>query len=444
MMKNNIKNSILFLITISLIMLTASCERPEAPIPEEHITISSEIGDGWESYALGREASSDSLKQLYYQEAIEHFDVAAQRNAAEVEAYDGLGWSFFRLGQYDAALSQFSFVKNLATEQNLDAYLADAFAGEALIKDSQRFLADIAGEDVAVIEAFMVAAIEAGETALEYDSNYLNTNNPSFGADALHKMLAQNYYYRHWYSDALGHLSSSNGYTIDSSIPTSAVTILFSPTLDAETRALTVAPLTIDWSDTVNNYTPAVSIADIVDFNALEDLNEDVDLPTVNIFEGNSILLTGADDHGYSEATEVDSIIIIEYPLSSAGGSRIPLALLKLAKGGVFEVSEINTWIDDYITVYLPDGTSYTDTVQVKVPYEGTVEIFNFPDGYPRMIDPSFGDDYAFNYLYLPDEPASSLGDAYEITYNYAYYSAEFTVTSTFGSFLGTLSQQFD
>ncbi|NQV16610.1 hypothetical protein HQ531_14200 [bacterium] len=442
MMKNNTKNSILFIVTISLAIVIGSCERPEAPIPEEHTTISSEILAGWTAYEAGALAADDSTKLVLYEDAISHFDMAAQRNASEVEAYVGLGWSHFRLDNFSSALSQFNFVRNLATEQGDSASIADSYAATGLIKDSQRFIADIAAEDPGVIEGFVIASIAASETALEYDPDYGNTHNPTFGVAEVHKMLAQNYYYRHWYTDALTHLYSSNGFTVSASLPTSTVSIAFSPVLDAETRALTIAPVTIDWDDTLNQFTPGVAVVDIVDASDITDANDGLSLPTMNIFEGNSILLNGADDFDYASSTDEKAIFIMNYPLG--GGASRPLALLELDKGGAFEVTEINTWVDKYLTIFLPDGSTYIDTVQEKVPYEGTVEIFDFRDGFPALADTTFGADYKMNYIYLPDEPQTSAGDPYEITYSYAYYTAEFTVTSTFGAYLGALSQEFD
>jgi hypothetical protein len=430
MMNKNIKNSILFLVTISMLMFVNSCERPETDIPDEHTTVSAEIVSGWAAYGEGD-----------YDTAVGHFTVAALRNSSEIGAYAGLGWASLQLGSYDNGLSQFSFVVNLATEKGDMAALADAYAGIALIRESQRFNADLDGEEATVMDEYLLASIEAGETALTFDSNYANADNPAFGVDDLHQLLAHNYFYRHWYGASLNHLGESSGFTYaQTNLPSETVSFGFTPILDEETRTLTLDPITIDFTDTLN-FTLGVPVVSIVDYTNLLDGNGGTDLPSVNVMDGNAIILDGADDFEYGTFTETVSTIVLSYPLD--GDAARDLALLKLSKGGIFELTDIQTWEDQYIDVKLPDGSSYTDTVQVKVPYDGPADIFRFADGFPAANDTTgFGDSYKFNYLRLVNE--NKAGIEVEVTYNYAYYRADFTVTSDFGKYLGLLSKQFN
>ncbi|MCF7824601.1 MAG: hypothetical protein K9N35_10575 [Candidatus Marinimicrobia bacterium] len=433
-MKKNIINSILFLVSISLFMFLVSCERPETDIPTDHTTIDNEIEAGWDAYADGD-----------YSSAYDHFTVAALRDVAKAEAYSGIGWSALKLGMYSEATSQFSFVINLAAEQGLTTFQADAYAALSLINDSQRFEAELNEEDAEIIDAYVDASILAGQRAVTINSSYSNVHNPNYAATEVHKMIAHNYFYKHWYTAALSHLGSSTGfdYTQESMV-TSTQKVMFSPVLDSEAGTLIASPVTITWADTVNgipsNYVDGTAVVSIVDLENIVDANDAATTASIHVLDGNSILFDGIEEFGYPEIVETVTSLVINYPLD--GGAAVPLTLLKLNKGGVFEVTDIQEWAPVYYDVYLPDGTTRIDTVMEKDAYEGTVEIFDFADGFPAAIQPTFRDDFKFNYVYLPQKNKG--GTVFEITYKYAYYEADIVTTNDFSKYLGILSQQFD
>ncbi len=433
-MNTNIRKTIQVLVILSAVLFLYTCERPETEIPEESTTISSELLAGWDSY------QTDD-----YESAIEHFTVAALRNSAEAEAYNGLAWSHLKRQEFSDAASQFNFVKNLATEQNNNVLLADSYAGVALLWDSKRYLDELDGVDVAILDEHLDEAIMSGEMALEIDASYTTAHDPAYDADAIRIALGRNYFYQHWYMAALDKLTESGGYAMDdivaeSILDTTITRTSIVPTIQDETFDMTMDPIYIDWADTSVAYVEPVHLTALVTYSNLSDNNGGSSLANVMLLDGTTCYLDKTADFDYPSTTDQVASTAIRYPID---GPASDVYMLALDKGGVFEITGINKKEANYFDIYLPDGSTRVDTVYEFMPYAGAYEIFEFSNGYPTaMTDSSFAADFKFNYVYLPDE--RSAGAEFEITYSYAWYSADMVSVNNYSAYLGMLSQQFD
>ncbi len=418
--------TLVLVLVASFTLLMLSCERPVTDIPEEHTTITGEIDDGWAAYAEGD-----------FDIALEHFTTAALRNAAELGAYNGLAWSYLHLGAYSTALSQFSFVRNLAIEQNDDAMLADSYAGVAYIYENLRYAGELNGEETGIMNGYADAAIEAANSALSIAADYSTVHDPGLDASTLKNVVANAYFYLHWYGNAISSLIDAGTIAMtDLSTPSISpytVDLQLYPMLDEETGAMTLEPVTIDWAS-ADNYVDGTAVTGMVSYAGLIDANDGASTAAINIMNGSTIHFDETAD--YPSFTETVETTQISYPLN--GGAAIPITLLKLSKGGIFNIESIKIHAENYLDTHNADGTTSTDTVIVQLDYEGATEIFRFGDGFPAAIIPTFGSDFMYNYIYLPN--LNSAGVRFDITYSYAYYTATFTVTDDFNALLAKVS----
>ena len=128
------------------------------------LSVDSMVKAGWSNYAVGQ-----------YESAAIHFESALQQDAACYDAYNGLGWSYFRQGDFSTAIDYFQFLTPLReSEPDL---AADAYAGLAAIYMTQN-------EDVlAIFSGWEVLAI-AGE-------EYTFTHDPTITAEDIHIIVAR-------------------------------------------------------------------------------------------------------------------------------------------------------------------------------------------------------------------------------------------------------------
>jgi len=418
--------TLVLVLVASLTLFMTSCERPITDIPEDHTTVAGEIEAGWLAYAGGD-----------FDIALEHFTTAALRNAAELGAYNGLAWSYLHLGSYNTALSQFSFVKNLALEQNDTALLADSYAGVALIYENLRYAGELSGEETDLLNEYADASIEAANTALEIASDYSTTHDPALDAAVLNDVVANSYFYLHWYGNALTHLIGGGDLTMAdlNTVTISPYTVDFQiyPVLDDETGAMTLEPVTIEWTS-AENYVDGAAVTGIFSISGLTDANDGAATADINVMNGTTVHFDESNE--FASHTETIETMQISYPLDD--GAAIPITLLKLSKGGIYDITSIQIHAENYLENYNADGTISTDTVMVQLDYEGAKEIFRFGDGYPAEINPAFGSDFMYNYVYLAD--LNAVGVTFDITYSYAYYTGTFTVTDNFNALLAKVS----
>jgi len=413
------------------VWLVISCERPEVTTPDTHTTIASELQAGWQAYAAGE-----------YDSAIVHFTIAALRDAAEAEAYNGLAWSYLRKEDFTQALSQFSFVVNLAEDEGLDSFLVDAYAGQALLWETKRFSDELEGADPADLMDYLNKATMYGEKALSLDPQYQTSHDPDFDATALTAMLARDYYYQHWYSAAYAKLNQLG--LVDPSALESAGVMLDTgevevvPVLNNETGELTATPFTIPYTYGAGEARAQVDSLDgFIYINDITDLNGEGISPTIIIRNSNRLEFPTTDDLDYAEATETVTAFVLQYP--GPTGASVPYVFCALSKGGVFQIEKVEVKKAYVQTIYQAD-TSYQDTVYQFEDYTGTVNVFDFPSGYPDDADSTFQNSFKFNYVNFADEDQTAEGTVFRITYRYGWFKLQYTRTDSFGKYLSFLS----
>ena len=127
-------------------------------------SVETKVQAGWSDYIAGK-----------YESAAGHFESALTQDAGAYDAYNGLGWSCFRQGEFTQAIDYFQFLTPLRGIE--PALAADAYAGLAAIYMTQN-------EDVnAVLSAWEVLSI-AGES-------YTFSHDPSITVEDIHALAAR-------------------------------------------------------------------------------------------------------------------------------------------------------------------------------------------------------------------------------------------------------------
>lgn len=119
----------LFSIVLTLLFVVG-CDKESDDVPSGNpISVSERIGTGWELYRQGSYAAS-----------LEAFLDASSRDATSLEAYLGIGWASYQVGQLDQALGNLDNVIALAGLPDLglspamiDTLTAEALAGKSSV-----------------------------------------------------------------------------------------------------------------------------------------------------------------------------------------------------------------------------------------------------------------------------------------------------------------------
>ncbi len=192
-MNTKIKTIVCATISIAVAFtLLTGCEDSSDSIPNN------DQGAGWLGIEELMIAGWDAYNAGNFEEAQQQFRDANQRNALYLPAYDGLGWSAVRLGDFLDAAIQFSFITTEADPATEGILLADAYAGLSLSAVIERMTLQNNGEgSIEEYEALMVESIEMAEMVFGLmGEDYIpDGHDLSFGSEALHLMNAQNYFY---------------------------------------------------------------------------------------------------------------------------------------------------------------------------------------------------------------------------------------------------------
>ena len=157
----------LFALCSFAVLLLVGCSKEEKVSLVSPASVESKVEAGWADYAAGR-----------YEAAAVQFESVLTQDASYLDAYNGLGWSSFRQGEFAEAIDYFEFLLPLRDSE--PALAADAYAGLAAVYMTQN-------EDVhAIISAWEVLSI-AGES-------YVFTHDPSITAEDIHILLARSIY----------------------------------------------------------------------------------------------------------------------------------------------------------------------------------------------------------------------------------------------------------
>jgi tetratricopeptide (TPR) repeat protein len=164
------------------VIFVLGCERKGENIPTSFPTINSLQVDGWRYF-----------QNAQYEQAIDSFGDMRNRDAANVVAYNGLGWSLTRVGEYIAAESNFKLLLALTEDPSL---ITDAYAGLAMMYFATP--KEIADAEQARDERDLIT-IGFVNQVLEMDPDYQFEYDNRVNATALKTIVAQCRYNRKEY-----------------------------------------------------------------------------------------------------------------------------------------------------------------------------------------------------------------------------------------------------
>ena len=167
-------------------VLIGGCERKGKHIPTDPSTIVSNTTDGWAAFEDGD-----------YEAAIVYFNDAKNRDASSEEAYSGLGWAYSRDRQFIFSYPNFGLLLSLTEDSTL---ITDAYAGLAFT-----YSADPEKRDDQEGDSL---AIRFAREALSLDPDYQFSHDQSIDAVILHALIAQSFYNRMDYLQALREVDS--------------------------------------------------------------------------------------------------------------------------------------------------------------------------------------------------------------------------------------------
>ena len=162
-------------------------------VPSSYTTLSGEIEAGWLDYTEGN-----------YDAAREHFITAAERDAASISAYNGIGWTDAKNGNFTSAKAQFSFVNNLALIQDDSLMVIESNAGycAAYFLEYLR-LENMNDIDDATREDLLLNAIKYADLVLATGHNYSSEHDALFDLEGIQKLKVNAYYILHRFEDAM-------------------------------------------------------------------------------------------------------------------------------------------------------------------------------------------------------------------------------------------------
>ena len=164
---------ILYMMFIFILIFSFSCDREGENIPTQALTVDMYLANGWEAYEAG-----------LFDDAVDAFTSAKERDAVKLEAYNGLGWSLAQVADYENSISSFKFLLSMTDDPQL---IGDCYAGLSMTYAAYRELPAADGNPDTI-------AIEYAETGLQHDPDYVFAHDEKVNAAALHLIIAQSHY----------------------------------------------------------------------------------------------------------------------------------------------------------------------------------------------------------------------------------------------------------
>lgn len=431
-------------------------------VPSAYDSNTGMLTEGWDAYATGDFAT-----------ALERFQEVSVRDALNIEAYLGQGWSTLRLENFLDARTAFGVVLSLATNEGDNISMADAWAGLFLLELQERYNLETNPDEDPTEDDLIDAAEEAltaGEAVLSYNAAYSSTHDADFDYLEVHKALAQTYLYLHRYEEALKHTASYAGTSVTAFLNEGGFTVesaevTLSPYADVNGN-LQVFVVDAD----LGTLTSADLPSDIITLDSLTDLNGDsttdyLDDISSYLYENN--LMYFADDYDYPSATETLPVYQVSH--AQPGEPAKTYNVIQTSHYGIYYISS-TTWTtrEDSVTWFIVDTTQtppdtaiadeiyspdaccyfYSDTM--------TIDIINTVSGdvwtslNPASLDPVDpdttvgGPDAAqLNYDYNLIEVADNVvGDTVTVTYSYGKYLLSYQKTDDFVAYLAYLNSK--
>ncbi|MBN2012677.1 hypothetical protein JW960_25335 [candidate division KSB1 bacterium] len=181
-----------FALIITLFLVIGGCDHQGANIPTSPPTANSYLGDGWTLYESGN-----------YAAALTEFNASKARDAIKEDAYNGLGWTYTKLTQYDNAISNFLLLLSLTSSDDMRA---NVYAGLAMTYSAMQVDPNYyAGTDDATFDQRTAAglkAIEYIDMVLALKPDFEFTHDTYITAQKLNATVAQCYFRMKRFLDA--------------------------------------------------------------------------------------------------------------------------------------------------------------------------------------------------------------------------------------------------
>lgn len=149
-----------------VLLLPLACSKDQEVNIIAPPSVELKVRTGWSEFTRG-----------HYESAVLQFESALSQDAMCYEAYNGLGWSYFKLDEYARAIGSFQFLTPLREAE--PELAADAYAGLAAIYMTQN-------EDVdALISAWEVLEIAGESYRMGHDPTVTSTDIHALAARCL-------------------------------------------------------------------------------------------------------------------------------------------------------------------------------------------------------------------------------------------------------------------
>jgi tetratricopeptide (TPR) repeat protein len=174
--------------------MVISCDEESENIPTQFDSVKTFLEDGWISYQTGN-----------YQEAIDLFTEAVERQAGNLEAHAGIAWSNYHMDDLADAEAKFNFIVSLATLNNDVERLTDAHAGLCLTGNKLKIVAENEGKpEMEILNIKLDKIILNGNEVLNLNSQYAHTYEPDvINAGNIGVAVAQSYFNIYYFYDAV-------------------------------------------------------------------------------------------------------------------------------------------------------------------------------------------------------------------------------------------------
>ena len=202
-MKIGFKSLITAIILLTLMFVVSCKERESKDVPTTFENSQNFLEEGWNAYQAGD-----------YQTALDYFNKVLARDALSLEAYSGKAWSQYYLDDLTNADKTFSFIISLATINNNNFYLADGYAGVALIGNKRRVAAEAEGaNEKEMTEIILDQIVKSVDRVEKYQADYKHSHEPDkININALHVVAGQALYYLQYFPNAVAELDKLEGY----------------------------------------------------------------------------------------------------------------------------------------------------------------------------------------------------------------------------------------
>lgn len=194
LIKNTNMRICLLGVAMLTILLAVGCDRKGENIPTGFPTVNSLEVEGWTFF-----------QNAQYTKAIEAFVDLKNRDASNVSAYNGLGWSYTRTSEYTAAEQNFQLLLSLTDDEKL---VTDAYAGLAMMFFSTpKELAGDGGQTERNVRDQQ--AINYINQVLERDNSFTFEYDDAVNVNSLKKVIAQCLFNRQEFLQCIQYIESN-------------------------------------------------------------------------------------------------------------------------------------------------------------------------------------------------------------------------------------------